>query len=235
MSTENSTLAFEREWQTRLETNLERFLSPADVQLVLDGGELVNRESSSRERAVWTCEMFERLDEVADAEQIQEILTDCHCRYPDEDLLDVKMTYRVFGDIDQALALLQDKFEGFLREGLQLEESLVQEVVDRDWGLAGKRDGNRILVTKIPKSGSLIDYFQAEDPLEKRKLYCHCPRVREMVGEEPQLPKTYCYCGAGFYQDIWERILDQPVNVEVIKSVMAGDDVCQIAIHLPEM
>ena len=70
--------------------------------------------------------------------------------------------------------------------------------------------------------------------MEKRKLYCHCPRVRDMVDEDPRLPKTYCYCGAGFYQGIWETILDQPVKVEVLKSVMVGDEVCQIAIHLPE-
>jgi predicted hydrocarbon binding protein len=44
---------------------------------------------------------------------------------------------------------------------------------------------------------------------------------------------TYCYCGAGYYQAIWQEILQRPVEVEVRQSVLQGDDVCTIAIHLP--
>jgi predicted hydrocarbon binding protein len=47
------------------------------------------------------------------------------------------------------------------------------------------------------------------------------------------LSPTYCYCGAGFYQGIWEEILQQPVQVELLESVLKGDDVCKIAIYLP--
>jgi len=47
------------------------------------------------------------------------------------------------------------------------------------------------------------------------------------------IPPIYCYCGAGFYKGIWEEILQQPVKVEVLKSVLAGDEVCTIAVHLP--
>jgi len=54
------------------------------------------------------------------------------------------------------------------------------------------------------------------------------------VGDDPQLPLEYCYCGAGFYKGIWETILREPVRVEVLESVMHGGDVCKIAIHLPE-
>lgn len=48
-----------------------------------------------------------------------------------------------------------------------------------------------------------------------------------------KLYPTYCYCGAGFYKGIWEEILKKPVKVEVLKTVMKGDDICQIAIYLP--
>jgi predicted hydrocarbon binding protein len=58
--------------------------------------------------------------------------------------------------------------------------------------------------------------------------------VRDGVGEQPQLPGTYCYCGAGFYQGIWETVLREPVQVEVLESVMQGGEVCKIAVHLPE-
>jgi predicted hydrocarbon binding protein len=48
-----------------------------------------------------------------------------------------------------------------------------------------------------------------------------------------KVPADYCYCGAGFYKDIWEEILQQPVEVELLSSVLQGDDTCQVAIHLP--
>jgi predicted hydrocarbon binding protein len=54
------------------------------------------------------------------------------------------------------------------------------------------------------------------------------------VGLEPALPEDYCYCGAGFYKGIWEEILGEPVEVEVLESVLQGGDVCRIAIHLPD-
>jgi predicted hydrocarbon binding protein len=57
--------------------------------------------------------------------------------------------------------------------------------------------------------------------------------VREVLKTSDTISPTYCYCGAGFYKGIWEEILQQPVEVEVLKSILNGDDVCTIAIHLP--
>jgi len=225
---------FEEAWQDKLSTSLDQIMDPKERDRILDGGNILTMESPTLDKVVWTCEMIDRMGEFTTEESIQDIFTDCHCPYPSEDLLDVKMSYRLFGDIDQALSMLQEKFVAFLREIIELDETLVQKVVSNSWGLAGVREGNRIIATKIPKSGYLEDYFEAEDPVEKRKLYCHCPRVRDAVGEEPQLPQTYCYCGAGFYKAIWEIILGEPVQVDVLESVMAGGDVCKIAIHLPK-
>ncbi len=33
---------------------------------------------------------------------------------------------------------------------------------------------------------------------------------------------------------LWEDILQESVEVELVKSVLQGDDVCSFAIHLPE-
>ena len=178
--------------------------------------------------------MLERLEDVADDTTRQEIMTGCACQYPKAELDDARGIFLETGDVDEVIDLLQAKFEVFLRDGLELDEELVLEIISRGWGLAGVREGDHIIATKIPKSGYLPEYFEAEDPLEKRKLYCHCPRVRDGVGEDPQLPLEYCYCGAGFYKGIWETILREPVRVEILESVMMGGDVCKIAIHLPE-
>jgi hypothetical protein len=230
----NTDFDFEGQWQHKLGEAVAQRVSDPAREFVLEAGSALNDKNSALEKLVWTCGMLERLEGESDLITRQEILADCHCSYPLEDLLDIKMTYRISGDIDQVLFMLQAKFESFLRKNLTLEEELVEFIVKNDWGLAGYRDGNRIIATKIPKSGYLREYFKEDDPEKKRKLYCHCPRVRDEVGSEPGLPMEYCYCGAGFYKGIWEEILGEPVEVEMIDSVMQGDDVCTVAVHLPD-
>ena len=39
---------------------------------------------------------------------------------------------------------------------------------------------------------------------------------------------------AWLYKGIWEEILQQPVQVQVLESVLQGDQVCKIAVHLLE-
>ncbi|TFG48920.1 MAG: hypothetical protein E4H33_03310 [Anaerolineales bacterium] len=225
---------FENQWQTKLSRGINAAAGEEAGILALAGGDKLTDQNTSQEKLDWTCDMLERLDEITDEKTRQEILLGCACQYPRAELQDAKGVFQETGDVDQVIDLLQAKFEDFLREDLELEEDLVLEVIDKGWGVAGIRKGNQIISTKIPKSGYLVDYFKEGDPAEKRRLYCHCPRVRDEVGGQPQLPEVYCYCGAGFYKGIWQEILGEPVQVEVLESVMQGDDVCKIAIHLPD-
>jgi predicted hydrocarbon binding protein len=57
--------------------------------------------------------------------------------------------------------------------------------------------------------------------------------LREAIRAGMTMSGTYCYCGAGWYKQLWEGILGQPVRIEVLKSVLQGDDRCTFAIHLP--
>lgn len=233
MSADNRNPDFESQWQEKLSRAVESAAGTEVRDRVLQGGENLTDQSTTHEKVIWTHHALGFLADAADLKTRQEVLTSCHCSYPIQDLQDVKQAYKESGQVDLALEMLQEKFELFLREVLHLEEELVSAIIERGWGLAGVREGDRILATKIPKSGYLREYFQADDPLEKRRLYCHCPRVRDHIGTEPSLPPEYCYCGAGFYQGIWEEILEKPVQVEVLESVMAGGDVCRVAVHLP--
>jgi len=47
------------------------------------------------------------------------------------------------------------------------------------------------------------------------------------------LSPTYCYCGAGWYRQLWEGVLGRQLEIDLVKTVVRGDDVCQFAIHLP--
>ncbi len=224
---------FERAWLAKLARCLDESVGEAVRRQVMAGSEALSAETDRRLIIQWSQEAMARLESLVPEEARRQIMVGCACMYPTEDLQDVRAHYEATGDIAAAHQMLQAKFEAFLRDTLALEAAQVAEIVGRGWGLAGILQGRTITATKIPKSGYLADYLQETDPEKRRQMYCHCPRVRDAVAMGETLSPTYCYCGAGFYKGIWEEILRQPVEVEVLESVLAGGEVCKIAIHLP--
>jgi len=161
-------------------------------------------------------------------------MTGCACQYPRSQLQAIREAYAESGDVGLAHQMLQAQFESFLERDLELSPEMIRDIVARGWGAAGVRQGkDTIVATKIPKSGYLLAYMQETDPQKKRQLYCHCPRIRDVLKTSDMISATYCYCGAGFYKGIWEEILQQPVQVQVLESVLDGGDVCKIAVRLP--
>jgi hypothetical protein len=59
---------------------------------------------------------------------------------------------------------------------------------------------------------------------------CPCPFVNKATSP---IPLSYCTCSAGFYKGIFEDYLKQPVETQIIKSIVAGDFQCEIKITLP--
>jgi predicted hydrocarbon binding protein len=202
-------------------------------QRVMAGSEELTMASSREEVIAWTQEAMARLESLVDAERRVKVMTGCACQYPKSALQEAKKAYAETGDVDLVHKMLQEQFESFLRDALEVDDVMVEEIAKRGWGLAGIRRDDTIIATKIPKSGFLVDYMQQTDPAKKRAYYCHCPRVRDALKTGQTLSSTYCYCGAGFYQGIWEEILGQAVQVELLASVLNGDEVCQVAIKLP--
>ena len=176
---------------------------------------------------------MERLDSLVDEEDRKQIMTGPACQYPKASLREIRERYEETKDIDLAHQMLQEQFESFLTETMQLDDEMVEEIVRRGWGAAGVRQGDTIIATKIPKSGFLVEYMNETDPQKKRQLYCHYPRIRDVLKSSDTLSPTYCYCCAGFYRGIWEEILGQPVVVELPESVLKGDEACKVAAYLP--
>jgi hypothetical protein len=223
---------FERAWLMKFSRCLCDIAGEEIRDIVMEGSEALSENADPLEVIHWTQGAMERLGAKVDEEPLKSIMTACACQYPTSDLQDTRREYEARGDIHFAHRMLQEKFEVFLRDSLRLEEELVTQVVERGWGLAGILSGNTIIATKIPKSGSLVEYLMETDPEKKRQIYCHCPRVREAIALSERFPISYCYCGAGFYKGIWEEILQDPVEVEVLESVLSGGEVCKVAIHL---
>ena len=225
---------FERTWLIKFSTCLEAAAGPEVRDMIMGGSELLDDLTDREEVVAWSRKAMDDLDTLLDEDIRIQVLTGCACRYPTEDLAPIRESYLETGDIDEVIAILQERFVTFLRKDIQLPEAMVEFVVANRWGLAGERDGNTIIVTKIPKSGNLYTYLEESDPEKKRALYCHCPRIRDIVNRPQTISATYCYCGGGFYKSLWEDILQKPVEVELLRSVLQGDDVCCFAIHLPK-
>lgn len=58
---------------------------------------------------------------------------------------------------------------------------------------------------------------------------CDCGWVR--ATKTPML-RTYCHCGKGYIMKYFEAAFQRPVKVDLLKSIICGDDICQFAIHL---
>ena len=224
---------FEQLWLAKFSNCLDETAGEEIRRQVMQGSEALSSRSSRQEVIAWSKAAMERLESLVDEEQSRRIMTGCACQYPKSGLQEARKTYEETGDVDLVHHMLQEQFESFLRESLELDGELIKEIVARGWGLAGIKQGQTIIATKIPKSGYLVEYMQETDPEKKRQYYCHCPRVRDALKTSDTISPTYCYCGAGFYRGIWEEILQKPVEVEVLESVLKGDAVCRIAIRLP--
>ena len=211
---------FEKQWLAKFGACIERHAGPGTRDIIF----------TLQETGIpWTIAAMERLREHVDESTAREIMIGCACQHPKGQLLEAKHAY-AGGGLEAAHAVLQKQFEIFLREELKLGGRLINEIFSRNWGLAGVIVDGKVLVTKIPKSANLLPYLNEPDPEKRRLLYCHCPRVRDIIGTGQELDPVYCYCGAGFYKGIWEEITGQPVTVEVIKSVIKGDEVCSFLI-----
>jgi predicted hydrocarbon binding protein len=226
---------FERYWLNKFSTCLHERVGKDLKEEIMKESESFSDATIKNEILNWSQKAIEKLESHVDEEKRIDIMTRCACQYPKQDLQEIKKKYEETGDVDLAHKMLQEKFELFLKDSLELNEEYFDFVVSRGWGLAGIKQEGKIIATKIPKSGYFIEYMKESDPEKKKAYYCHCPRVRDALKiAKERLSPTYCYCGAGFYKGIWEEILQKPVKVEVLETVLNGGDLCKIAIYLPE-
>jgi len=108
----------------------------------------------------------------------------------------------------------------------------VREFMGRDpgWGERPRREGNVIFSSKNPRDPG--GYEKASNEGARRKAYCYCPLVRGHL--DAGMPVAFCYCGAGWYRQQWEGAIGKPVTIEIVKSILKGDDRCEFAIRLPD-
>lgn len=203
-------------WMKKFSESLDQYMGTEIRKKVMEGCEKLKSQSSGEKKARWMKGAMERLDELVDTETREKVMISCSHVFPKTRLKPLKSKYKETGSIDAVLKLMhQDRSYG----GLSYYEY-------------PKREGNIIYVTKIPFNPKKYD--QILDMNEKKYHYCHCGLVKtSLKASEIKISPTFCYCGAGWYKTLWEGILDKPVQIKVLQSVIGGDDCCQFAVHLP--
>ncbi len=223
---------FVKGWLRRLESQMAE-LPPESREAILEGSGDLSENASPSQLAGWMRGVLDRVEKKVGEAGRNKIMAGCGCFPGAESLKDVRNLYAETGDIDRCIEALQAQFVRMLENRMELDAETVEEVVRRGWGMAGVRNGNTITATKIPGGGKLADYFREADPEKRRRMYCHCPWGRSLLAEQVDDLSPFCYCGAGYYKNIWEIILQKPVEVTLTKSVLRGDDVCRVEVHLP--
>jgi hypothetical protein len=185
---------------------------------------------------------MERMEERIGREGTRRILSSCLRDLEDEWFLDERAKYQQCENFDEYLKKMGQDFIKQLedikaKESLFFTQGITDEVIDfiKDTPeiLSGVRKGNILYEMKIPYMTK--EYLAEDDERMKRYYYCHCPWVRESIKTGEVIVSTeFCNCSAGFHKKPYEVIFEQPLEAELIETVLAGDSCCRFAIRLPE-
>lgn len=116
-------------------------------------------------------------------------------------------------------------------DGLQAVDAVLKLMEhDPAWGEVPRREGYIIYSAKNPRDPAA--YSGASTAAEKARAYCFCPLIQDYLDEG--MPVDFCYCGAGWFRRQWEGATGKPVRIEIIRSLLKGDERCEFAIHLAE-
>jgi hypothetical protein len=194
------------------------------------------------EKPAITQVVMERLEQLVDPETCRQVLSSGLRYLEDAWFVEERTKYAESGGIDGYLERRgQDLIAqlGKIRDegGLYFTQPVTDEVIDfvrRHPEIGqGVRVGNVLYETKIPYMTR--EYLAATDEHLKRYYYCHCPWVRESLKTgDATISPTFCLCSASFHKKSWEVIFEQPLQAEIVETVLKGDPWCKIAIHLPE-
>ena len=213
---------FEKQWLRKLEIGLQKIGREDLFEKV---------KKTHKENIGWSEKLMILLNSELKKDEVIDVMCGCACLAPKDYLIILRDEYKATNDIKFVHQLLQQYFIKTIKTYKDINDEQLKYIIDNDMGMAGKLEGNTITAVKIPKE--FHKYFQTEDPVEKRYHYCHCPRIRESLkSNNKPVDKNYCYCGAGFYRDIWEFILQRSVKVRIVESLLQGNEHCKIKIYL---
>ena len=185
--------------------------------------------------------VIELLEQRVGADACRELLSDSLRDLPEVYYQQDRELFQSSDDIDHYLRKKKAAFiqqletcqqEGRLFFAQEVTNEVLEYVRNTPEVGGGVREGNIVYETKIPFLTK--EYLAEEDQELKRYYYCHCPWAREAVRSGEKVAPIFCNCSAGFHKKPWEAVFQQKIAVDVLESVLKGDDRCRFAIHIPQ-
>ena len=200
------------EWDSLLAGAVEATLGAGARQQVMAGIEQIEPESPQEAYTEWVRGAMDALDATTDdPEERYQVLSCCAHVFPEERIAHLRAIYERRGDIDDVL-----------REMYR----------DPAWYEDPVRKGNVLHMRKVPFDPE--GYENGATAVERRRAYCHCAFVRPYLDQVPsRMSPTFCWCGSGWYRRLWEGLLDRPVKIEHVETLLNGNDGCTLTITLP--
>ncbi|MBN1180066.1 MAG: hypothetical protein JXD18_12710 [Anaerolineae bacterium] len=205
-------------WHRLLGESVERALGVEARREVLGEGDALVLDWSDDERFRWVVGAMERLNRLAPtARGRYEIVSRCAHVFPAAPIDDLRAAYQAArvetDDLLEAVDALIDYMKGA-----------------PGWGDVPRREGRVLYWIKAPRDRQ--GFEAATTDLERKKAYCFCPLIRNHL-DQP-IPDTFCNCSSGWFRQQFEGAFGLPVHIEIVESLIKGDDCCQFAIYLPE-
>lgn len=216
--------SFENNWRNKVKKNTFIYGNQEALELI----EAINEE----DQILYSKLLIEIFEKELASSSTKDIFLNSACHLPHEYLENAKNEYNNTSSIEKARQVLEDEFKARISDNKELSISQLNYIIKNGFGAAGIIKDSKIIATKIPSM--FHEYFKAEDE-NKKYYYCHCPRIRKDLINNPTLSSTYCNCGAGFYKDIWEYITGLKVEVKILKSLFDNNEVCSFEIKIDEI
>lgn len=205
------------DWNALLARHVERVVGAAGREAVMQDSSAIGVETALDDRFLWVRQALERLAGLADTHQQYDVLSSCAHVFPSEQVEKLRAVY--------------EEARGRAGEGLAAVDAVLAFMdADPGWKEGSRREGRIIYAAKNPRDPQA--YAQAQSADEKRQAYCFCPILRTHMDQG--MPDAFCFCGTGWYRRQWEGAIGRPVTIDIVQSVLRGDERCQFAIHLPD-
>jgi hypothetical protein len=205
---------------------------------IFGGLEIPPRGTLSKDRPQFTEEFMERLQSRLDEKTWKELLLSGPHAHPREEFLSDRRAFLASKSIDDYLERRHREFTDLLSRHMREETLFYTQEIDEavlEYIRSNPievREGDMIQITKIPYMTK--EYLREKDERKKRYYYCHCPWARESIMSGIEIPPGFCYCSAGHAKRPWDVIFEQPVQAEVLETVLKGDMVCRFSIRIPK-
>ncbi len=176
-------------------------------------------------------------------EEIKTILTGNNHQIPISSFESDKVLYESSETLEEFLRLKHQNMIEILSKHAKenkvwfeqhITEDVVRYIASDQELLSARLIDDTLMMRKIPYN--VEEYLKTKDPLQKRYLSCHCPFAREAIlNPKADISPLWCYCSAGFEKLPFETVLNHPLKIRVLKSVLNGDEECRFAISLKDI